>query len=226
MLTVAQQQLAGPEDDPYQTRRRTLVPGAVVNASFKFLDDQYSRFIEWYKVELKYGHKWFVMYLSSAAGEVPHVVRFTKPPEGVMHGHRHWDVTAIIEVRERIFDNSLKLTSRPYPIDVTEYISVAATGPSLKTYKFKPEDMQLSGSIESVILKTTIHRHDAYEAMQLSATVQSIELREPRVTVTMPQEELQLSSTVQSIVIDEVRVSVSRTEELQLSATVQNIVLS
>jgi len=93
--------LAGDSDGPKDLRRFTLVPGATVDVSFRFLRDQYSAFVKWLKVDLKRGLRWFMLPLPSAAGITPHVVRFKGRPQGSMGGHRYWEVTAEIEIRER-----------------------------------------------------------------------------------------------------------------------------
>lgn len=97
------QLLSGSDDGQYSVRRRTMVPAASLSASFKFLENQYQQFMDWYRVELKYGHKWFMINMPSGAGIVPHVARFMSPPNGKLNGYRHWEVTADFEIRERQF---------------------------------------------------------------------------------------------------------------------------
>lgn len=97
------QLLSGSDDGQYSARRLTMVPAASISATFKFLQNQYQQFVFWYRVDLKYGHKWFTINLPSGAGIVPHVARFMSPPEAKFNGHRHWDVTADFEIRERQF---------------------------------------------------------------------------------------------------------------------------
>lgn len=226
-LTAANQQLSGPEEGPYETRRRSMVPGATVSATFKYLKFQYKIFVEWYKSDLKYGHKWFVLYLPSAAGIVPHVVRFKEPYQAALHGHTYWEVSANLEVRERIMDNGLSVTSRPYSIQAEDVMQLDARDVLFRSHRFSPEQLQFSAAIQLIELRSTIqYITDATHAIQFAASAQSIALRDVRIVLPLPAESIAFSASALGITIDEVVVRTSRTEELQFSASMQAMALS
>lgn len=89
------------EQGPRAVRRRTRVPGAGTPVTFRFLESDYTTFVEWWKTDLKYGHKWFWIQLPSAGGITWHVARFAERYNARMEGHRYWTVDAQLEVRER-----------------------------------------------------------------------------------------------------------------------------
>lgn len=89
---------------PKAFRRRSRQPGAFTSVSFRFLETDYSVFIEWWRTTLKYGHKWFWIQLPSAGGITWHVARFAERYAAKLDGHRYWNVTAKLELRERQFE--------------------------------------------------------------------------------------------------------------------------
>lgn len=103
-LTAAPQVLAGEDDGPKDLRRVTQVPGAFAEVTFRYLKSDYSIFRDWYTNVLIRGLRWFLLTLPSAAGLTPHVVRFADRPRGSLQGHRYWEVTAQIEIRERLYE--------------------------------------------------------------------------------------------------------------------------
>lgn len=105
-LRAAPQVLTGENDGPKDLRRFSIVPGATADVTFRFLATDYSLFKEFYKTDLIRGLRWFWLPVPSAAGIIPHVVRFADRPRGVLRGHRYWEVTAQIELRERLYELS------------------------------------------------------------------------------------------------------------------------
>lgn len=105
-LTAAPQVLVTETDDdgPEDLRRVTQVPGAIAEVTFRYLRSDYSEFREWYTTTLIRGLRWFMLTVPSAAGLTPHVVRFVDRPRGVLQGHRYWEVTSQIEIRERLYE--------------------------------------------------------------------------------------------------------------------------
>jgi hypothetical protein len=102
-LQANDQIVTDPENEPRDSRRLTIVPSAVADVTFRYLLDNYKIFKNWYKDDLRYGIKWFTIDLPSAAGLVSHVVRFADRPRASLKGHRYWEVSAQIEIRERQF---------------------------------------------------------------------------------------------------------------------------
>lgn len=98
------QSIATPDAMAVAYRRRSRVPGSSVNVGWKYLESDYKVFRTWWESELLNGHKWFAMQLPSAAGIVNHIVRFgDQHYDAKMNGHRFWEVTAQLEIRERAF---------------------------------------------------------------------------------------------------------------------------
>ena len=227
-LSAAEQRLSSPSEDPYETRRITFVPGAVAAVTFKFLNGQFKQFREWYVYDLIDGHKWFSMKMPSAVGLVNHIVRFTEPPQEKLLAHRHWEVSATLEVRERIFDNRLLLTSRPYSIEVEESIDNTPELTEFGSHTFAPERLASSASITHLQLRRTNHYLpiDGTAVLKTSAAVQSIELRDVRKVHQQAHELFKSSATVQSITMDEVTVYTQSLESLKSSATVLGITLT
>lgn len=79
-------------------------PSAFTPVVFRFLEDDYAQFVDWWKTDLKYGHKWFWINLPSAGGITWHVARFAERYVAKLTGHRAWEVTAKLELRERQFE--------------------------------------------------------------------------------------------------------------------------
>lgn len=91
---------------PRDTRRRSVVPGAVGQAGWTFIEEDYATFVAWWRTTLLRGHKWFWIELPSAGGITWHVVRFNGPYQARLNGHRSYVVSAELEVRERQFDRN------------------------------------------------------------------------------------------------------------------------
>lgn len=100
------QQVLGTDNEigPKAFRRRSRQPGAFTPVAFRFLEDDYKTFVNWWKTSLNYGHKWFWIELPSAGGITWHVVRFAERYVAKLEGHRYWTVTAKLELRDRRFE--------------------------------------------------------------------------------------------------------------------------
>jgi hypothetical protein len=103
MEPTAQVLATDTELGPKAFRRRSRQPGAFTPVSFRFLESDYATFVAWWKTTLKYGHKWFWIELPSAGGITWHVARFAERYKATLDGHRYWNVTARLELRERQF---------------------------------------------------------------------------------------------------------------------------
>jgi len=103
MEPTAQVLATDTELGPKAFRRRSRQPGAFASVTFRFLETDYVTFIEWWKTDLRFGLKWFWIKLPSAGGITWHVSRFAERYRATLDGHRYWNVTAKLELRERQF---------------------------------------------------------------------------------------------------------------------------
>lgn len=103
-LIAAPQVLTNDADGPQDFRRFSIVPGAEAEISFRYLESGYAMFRDWYTNTLTRGLRWFMLPVPSAAGLTSHVVRFADRPRGTLQGHRYWEVSAQIEIRERLYE--------------------------------------------------------------------------------------------------------------------------
>lgn len=128
-LTPTQQVLGTDADaGPIAYRRRSRQPGATATIEFRYLRDEYSRYVEWFKSDLKYGHKWFWINLPGPNGIKLQIIRFMDKPKAVLEGHRFWTVTAQIEIRDRLVPSEevMLLTSSPYPYMSADSTDISA----------------------------------------------------------------------------------------------------
>lgn len=110
---------------PKTFRRRSRQPGGFASVEFRFLETEYSVYVEWFKTDLRYGHKWFWIPLPSPNGLVPLLARFTAKPSATLGGHRFWTVTGTIEILDRFnIVTYAVLTSLLYPLEVIERLDV------------------------------------------------------------------------------------------------------
>jgi hypothetical protein len=84
-------------------RRISRVPNANDKVQWTLFNDQLKIFIDFYKITLLDGHKWFYIKLPSAKGIVYHIARFKSLQTNVI-GHKAWTVDAELELRERAFE--------------------------------------------------------------------------------------------------------------------------
>lgn len=98
----------GDEGAPRDVRRRSVVPGALGQAGWSFIEADYAAFVAWWKTDLLRGHKWFWIELPSAGGITWHIARFNAPYQARMNGHRSFVVSAELEIRERQFEPNLR----------------------------------------------------------------------------------------------------------------------
>ena len=91
------------ETGPVALRRRSRQPWATAEVTFRYIETDYATFIAWWKNDLVYGHRWFTINIPSAGGITEHYVRFADRPRAALQGHRHWELTTTIEIRDRQF---------------------------------------------------------------------------------------------------------------------------
>jgi hypothetical protein len=85
-------------------RRRSRQPMAKADIAFRYIETDYTQFIEWFRAELYFGLRWFWLQLPSAGGITWHLIRFDDRYTSTLEGHRYWNVSAKIEIRERRFE--------------------------------------------------------------------------------------------------------------------------
>lgn len=89
---------------PVAYRRRSRVPGALDDVTWVLVNDQMKTFRDWWRDVLLDGHRWFYIKLPSAGGLTWHVARFADENyQSRLLGHRAWNVSAKLEIRERPF---------------------------------------------------------------------------------------------------------------------------
>jgi hypothetical protein len=91
----------GNEGGPIALRRRSRQPTAKAQVSFRFLENDYEVFVDFWKTSLLYGHRWFILPTPGAIGIAPQVVRFDTRYTASKQGFRYMDVSAALELRSR-----------------------------------------------------------------------------------------------------------------------------
>lgn len=178
-------------------RNFTAVPAAIADVEWRFLDSDFAVFKEFWKTELKRGHKWFTLVLPSAAGHSRHVVRFITSHASKSDGYGYRTVTAQLYVRERRLRPDIVytyVTSTPYPIVVSEAMRGAFTvlaGALGSNFGFANDDMRgaftiLSGTLEDVLVTHTQPQEDRETS---SFVVYGGTLEDLLVRHTQPQED-------------------------------------
>lgn len=162
-LTPFPQVLASNTDiGPKDFRRRSRQPGAFAAVEFRYLESEYSIFVEWFKTNLLYGHKWFWIPLPSPNGITPLQARFTAKPTATLGGHRFWTVTGLLEIYDRFSLGPVypALTSLVYPLEVIEELATFTGDASGSIYDAVGHldvitDL-IAGTLEATIVYKTI----------------------------------------------------------------------
>lgn len=120
------------EAGPEALRRRSRQPGATAQVTFRYPERDYATFKTWWEDRLAFGHRWFLINLPSAGGITWHYVRFADRYRARLAGHRSWEVSATLELRDRAFapvvlDFALTLVSAFYPIPIVDELDPAAS---------------------------------------------------------------------------------------------------
>jgi hypothetical protein len=111
-------------------RRRSQVPAAIAEVSWRFMEGDFALFQTFYKTTLLRGHKWFSIVLPCGAGYAAHVVRFISHRAAPRPGYGYREVTAQLEIRERrLRPNTFYTytTTTPYPLYVPEALASSLT---------------------------------------------------------------------------------------------------
>lgn len=141
---------------PKSFRRRSRQLGAFAAVEFRFLETEYSIFVEWFKTDLLYGHKWFWIPLPGPNGIGPLLARFVGKPSATLGGHRFWTVTGILEIPDRFqVINYPILTSLVYPIEVIENFDVSSI-PLVGNLTDSIGSIDVLSNLISSVLTTTI----------------------------------------------------------------------
>lgn len=180
------QTIATEEPGPRAIRQRSSVAGADATITWQFTEGEFAIFQDFYKNDLKRGHKWFSLILPCALGHLPHIVRMVKHRSMTREGYNFRTVTAQIDVRERRIndiDIDTFITSTLYPVYVSEGVDAAFTVLSglfsqLHAYSPDPEGVDalytvLSGSLTSPLIPYSMKD----EGVDSTFTVTAGELR-------------------------------------------------
>lgn len=127
--TVPQVGASDNEIGPKTNRRRSVVPAAEAEVTWRFIEEDFATFQTFYTETLKRGHKWFFLVLPCAAGFARHVVRFKQHRQAPRNGYGFREVSAVLEVRERRLVPSVVLayiTTAPYPAYTLESVDTLA----------------------------------------------------------------------------------------------------
>lgn len=105
-------------DGPKDFRRRTRVPSATAEVTWKFKPEQFEDFQNFWKVDLIRGHRWFLLKLPCGAGIAYHYVRFIEHRNAGYDGKGLRTITGRLFVRDRVFRPAIEeiyITTTPYP---------------------------------------------------------------------------------------------------------------
>lgn len=163
-----------------EARRFTEVPSATASVTWRFLEEDFATFQEFYKNDLLRGHRWFSLPLPSGAGIVEHCVRFIGHRSSKRDGYGFRTVTADLDVRERRFkvvEMDLCFVSWTYPLLVEE-------------------EMDHSGSFTSGVIRESI-----LDEMESTSLLLGGELRPFLQTYEVPVEALDLTNSLSSGVL-------------------------
>lgn len=107
------------DSGPQLARRLSNVPDATAQVSWRFLENDFQIFLDFWEQDLLRGHRWFMLVLPCGAGYLSHVVRFKSYHSAKSDGFNYRTVSAQLEVRERLLRKPavpISVTSRPYPL--------------------------------------------------------------------------------------------------------------
>ncbi len=107
--------IADENDGPKVYRRRSSMPHANGQVSWKFLENDLTVFNTFCRTTLLGFHKWFWMKLPSAGGITWHLIRFRDKPSWRMVGFNAWGVDATIELLTRAFETQPDPPTEPDP---------------------------------------------------------------------------------------------------------------
>lgn len=193
------------EIGPIEFRRTTRVPGADADVSWRFLDNDFSTFQEFYTTTLIRGHRWFKLILPCAGGYVAHVVRFKKHRTAKRDGYGFRTVSAQLEVRERRFGPDIAytwFTTTLYPVDVVEgvnagYTMLAGAFSQLQSYAIPLEGTDMSYTVVSGDLSVKLQTNAIpFEGTDNTYTILSGSLVSALRTTNMGIEGVDMSFTI------------------------------
>lgn len=191
--TLVSENEVGPKD----YRQTTRVPTATATVSWRFLEDDFAIFQDFWKNDLKRGHKWFTLPLPCGAGYAIHVVRFSKHRTAASEGYGYRTVQAELYVRERKLRPDTVdtyITSTPYPILVTEAMDMGFTvlgGRLGELVGYADDQMDHTFTVLSGELRTALRAYVAAQDDRMESTfnVLSGSLVDALRTYNAPQED-------------------------------------
>lgn len=148
---------------PKAYRRVSRVPSAIANVSWRFLENDFAVFQEFWKTDLKRGHKWFTLTLPCGAGFADHVVRFLEHRSSKVEGYNGYrTVNAQLYVRERKLRPDVKwtwVTTAPYPLVLEDRLGSSLSvlsGTLSLIFGYADDSMDLSATVLSGTLRSAV----------------------------------------------------------------------
>lgn len=150
------------EIGPLAYRRTTQVPAALASITWRFLEDDFAIFQEFWKTDLLRGHRWFTMVLPCGAGYATHVVRFRSHRTANVQGYAYKEVSAELYVRERKLRQDVVftyITSTPYPIYTVDSLDISGSvfsGSLSSLFGFADDSIDVTGVAFSGELRSAL----------------------------------------------------------------------
>lgn len=226
--------LASDSPGPRAVNRISRVPSATASVEWEFVASEYQTFMDFWRVDLIRGHRWFLLTLPSAAGFKNHIVRFKEHRKTSFGGHQFFRVQATLEVRVRKVEPELLdlyFTSKPYPVLVSDGLSpgLVPVGMTLTTPilagidKIQPALTPVALTLESLL--KSFEETDSVES-ELTALGLTLAVW-VRKSYTVPEEGVESSLTVQGLTLEFARIEfTAEVDGLASGLTVQGLTLT
>lgn len=164
------------EIGPKGFRQSSRVPSATASVTWRFLAGDFAIFQDFWKNDLKRGHKWFTLVLPCGAGYARHVVKFVSHRSAQSDGYGYRTVQAELYVRERKLRPDLVttyITSTPYPILVTDALDIGFTvlgGALGDRTGYADDHMDVAFTVLSGSLPVALRSYAGFHEDQLAAS--------------------------------------------------------
>lgn len=185
------------EVGPKAYRQTSRVPSATATVTWRFLAGDFAVFQDFWKNDLKRGHKWFTLVLPCGAGFAQHVVKFVSHRSAKSDGYGYRTVQAELYVRERKLRPDTVdtyITTTPYPILVNEALDIGFTvlgGRLGEMVAYADDHMDIAFTVLSGSLPVALRTYDAYQEdrLDIGFTVISGTLTDVLRTYNAPHED-------------------------------------
>lgn len=169
--------------------------------------DQAERWQNWWRIDLLRGGLWFAANWPLLPGRVNNVYRFAGPPSwdfipGGPRGRGMRRVSAALEVRGRgelPREYLLIVTSRPYPVEAEDSISIGFQLDALRSQTWPDDEMDIGFSLDGGSLRAPLVNYGLWpaEEVDLAFTLDGGSLRSTLIRYqNWPAEEMDLAFTL------------------------------